>query len=105
MVTATRELSNLKYRDSTGGDIPIEGAARANMKEVSMTAKVIVIALALTAMGGMIALADASKQQAENMNVHAMNLDRCPYYPSPVFCRDASRAHEQDGMGNEADGH
>jgi hypothetical protein len=74
------------------------------MKEVSMTTKVI-ITLAFTVLGGALALAQGSKPQATNStNVHAMNLDRCPYYPSPVFCRDASRAHEQDQLGHDADG-
>lgn len=58
-----------------------------------MTTKVIVIALAVTIMGGVLALADGSKlQSANSANVHAMRMDRCPYYPSPVFCRAGSRA-------------
>ncbi len=69
-----------------------------------MTTKVIVITLAFTILGGTLALAQSSKAHATNSaNVHAMNLDRCPYYPSPVFCR--SRAGEQDQLGHDADGH
>ena len=52
-----------------------------------MTTKVIVITLAFTVLGGTLALAQSSKPQATNSaNVHAMNFDRCPYYPSPVLC-------------------
>lgn len=66
-----------------------------------MTTKVIVATLTFAVMGGMPALAQSSKPQAANKaNVHAMDLDRCPYYPSPVFCR--SEAHEQDRMGRDA---
>jgi hypothetical protein len=62
-------------------------------EELSMTAKVIVITLAVTITGGVFALADGSKlQSANSANVHAMRMDRCPYYPSPVFCRSGSRA-------------
>jgi hypothetical protein len=75
------------------------------MKEVSMTTKVIVITLAFSVLGGMLALAQGSKSRATNSaTAHAKNLDRCPYYPSPVFCRDASRAHEQDQWDHDADG-
>ena len=60
-----------------------------------MSTKVIIIALAFTVLGGMLAMAQSSKPQtAHSAHVHAMNLDRCPYYPSPVFCR--SRAGERD---------
>jgi hypothetical protein len=71
-----------------------------------VTTKVIVIALAFTVASGMLALADdASNLQAKNSaNFHVMNLDRCPYYPSPVFCRSVSRAHEQNELGHNADG-
>ena len=70
-----------------------------------MTTKVIVITLAFTVLGGTLARAHDSKLQATNSaNVHAMNFDRCPYYPSPVFCRGGSRAHEQDQLGHDADG-
>lgn len=70
-----------------------------------MTTKIIVITLAFTVLGETLALAQGSKPQATNRaNTHAMNLDRCPYYPSPVFCRDASRVHEQDEWGHDADG-
>jgi hypothetical protein len=65
-----------------------------------MTTKVIIVTLAFTVLGGTLALAQGSKPQATNgANVHAMNLDRCPYYPSPVFCRDAPQAREQGPMG------
>jgi hypothetical protein len=59
----------------------------------------ITLALAVTITGGLLALtasavADGSKlQSANSSNVYAMKMDRCPYYPSPVVCRDRSRAH------------
>ena len=63
-----------------------------------MTAKVIVITTAMTIMGGVLALADGSKLQSVNSaNVHAMRMDRCPYYPSPVFCRSGPRARTTSG--------
>lgn len=71
-----------------------------------MTTKVIAITLAFTFLGGTLAVAQGSKPQATNSaNTRAINLDRCPYYPSPVFCRDVSRAHQQEQWGHEADGH
>ena len=67
-------------------------------EELSMTAKVIVITTALTIMGGVLALADGSKlQSANSANAHATKMDRCPYYPSPVFCRSGSRARTTSG--------
>jgi hypothetical protein len=70
-----------------------------------MTTKVIAITLAFTVVGATLALAQASKPQATNSaNIHQMNLDRCPYYPSPVFCRSDSRSREQDEIGHNADG-
>jgi hypothetical protein len=52
-----------------------------------MTTKVIVITLAVTITGGALALADGLKlQSANSANVHAMKMDRCPYYPpAPRF--------------------
>jgi hypothetical protein len=91
------------------------------MKESSMTTKDIAVAesgerktsvdrgalaliLAFTVLGGTLALAQGSKPLATNIaNVHAKNLDRCPYYPSPVFCRSDSRSREQDEIGHNAD--
>jgi hypothetical protein len=68
-----------------------------------MTMKVIAVTLAVAVVGGTIALAQSLKPRATNgANVHAMNLDRCPHYPSPVFCR--SQAHERDQMGRDAKG-
>jgi hypothetical protein len=63
----------------------------------------ITLALAVTITGGLLALtasavADGSKlQSANSSNVYAMKMDRCPYYPSPVVCRDGSRAHTTSG--------
>jgi hypothetical protein len=92
------------------------------MKESSMTMKDIAIAksgerkalvdreafaiiLAFTVLGGTLALAQGSKPQAtSSANVHAKNLDRCPYYPSPVFCRSEPRSREQDEVAHNADG-
>jgi hypothetical protein len=77
----------------------LQGGAYPNMREgLSMTTKVIVITLAVTIMGGVLALADGSKlQSANSANGHATKMDRCPYYPSPVFCRSSSRARTTSG--------
>jgi hypothetical protein len=62
----------------------------------------ITLALAVTITGGLFAalaasaVADGSKQSANSSN-YAMKLDRCPYYPSPVVCRDGARAHTTSG--------
>ena len=70
-----------------------------------MSTKIIATTLAFTVLGGTLALAQSSKPQpTSSANVHAMNLDRCPYYPSPVFCREASRPREQDQWSHNADG-
>jgi hypothetical protein len=59
-----------------------------------MTPKVILCTLGFAIMAGMLALADGSKSQSANSaNVYQMKMDRCPYYPSPVVCRDGSGAH------------
>jgi hypothetical protein len=65
-------------------------------EELSMTAKVIVITTALTIMGGVLALADGSKLQSVNSaNVHAMRMDRCPYYPvSCLLSQRSESAHD-----------
>jgi hypothetical protein len=61
------------------------------------------ITLAVTITGGLLALtasavADGSKlQSANSSNVYVMKMDRCPYYPSPVVCRDGSRARMTSG--------
>ena len=63
-----------------------------------MTPKVALFSLGFTIMTGMVALADGSKSQSANSaNVHHLKMDRCPYYPSPVVCRDGSRAHTISG--------
>ena len=67
-----------------------------------MTTKVIIIALAFTTLGGMLAMAQSSKPHTtRSAHVRAMNFDRCPYYPSPVFCR--SQAGEQHKLDHHAD--
>ena len=61
-----------------------------------MNTKIIGITLALTVTitGGVLAvaaggLAEGSKLQSPNSsNVYEMRMDRCPYYPSPVFCHN-----------------
>jgi hypothetical protein len=74
------------------------------MKESTMTTKVIIIALAFSVLGGALAVAQSLKPQTtHSTTVHAMNLDRCPYYPSPVFCH--SRTGEPDQLAHDADGH
>ena len=63
--------------------MPLQGGAYPYMKEeLSMATKVIVITLAVTIMGGALALADGLKlQSANSANVHAMKMDRYSYYP------------------------
>lgn len=62
-----------------------------------MSKNVIGIAAALAAIGCLAiatgATAHGSKLQSKAANQHSMRMDACPYYPSPVFCRDASTAH------------
>ncbi len=60
--------------------------------------KVFGITLMLTLIGAVLVPAEGSSGQiANNANAYEMNLDRCPYYPSPAFCRLWSRPER---MGN-----
>jgi hypothetical protein len=53
--------------------------------------KVIGIALAFTIIGGVVIVAEGPElQSANSANAYPMNLDRCPYYPSPVACHSRS---------------
>ncbi len=53
--------------------------------------KVIGIALAFTIIGGVVILAEGPGLQfANGADAYSMNLDRCPYYPSPVVCHSRS---------------
>ncbi len=62
-----------------------------------MSRNVIGIALALTIIGCLAvansATAEGPKLQSGAANSHAGRIDGCPYYPSPVFCREGSTAH------------
>ena len=79
--------------------------AESGERKTSVDRVALVIILAFTVLGGTLALAQGSKPQTTNSaNVHAKNLDRCPYYPSPVFCHSVSRSAEQDEIGHNADG-
>jgi hypothetical protein len=72
------------------------------MQESIMTTKVIFVALAFTVVAGILAIAQSSKPQTtSSAPVHVKHFDRCPYYPSPVFC--GSRAGEQDQLGHDAE--
>jgi hypothetical protein len=74
------------------------------MQESIMTTRVIFLALAFSVLAGILAIAQGSKPQTTSSAlVHVKHFDRCPYYPSPVFCR--SRAGEQDQLGRDADGY
>jgi hypothetical protein len=65
------------------------------MQKSVMTTNVIIVVLAITVLAGILAIAQISKPQTtRSAIVHVKHFDRCPYYPSPVFCR--SRAGEQD---------
>jgi hypothetical protein len=64
--------------------------AESGERKTSIDRQALAIILAFAVLGGTLALAQGSKPQTTNSaNVHAKNLDRCPYYPSPVFCRNA----------------
>jgi hypothetical protein len=53
--------------------------------------KVIGIALAFAIIGGVVVVAEGPELQSANRaNAYSMNLDRCPYYPSPVVCHSRS---------------
>jgi hypothetical protein len=72
------------------------------MPESIMTTNVIIGALAFTVLAGMLAIAQISQPQTtRSATVHVKHFDRCPYYPSPVFCR--SRAGEQDQLDHDVD--
>jgi hypothetical protein len=74
------------------------------MQESIMTTKVIFVALAFTVVAGILAIAQSSKPQTTSSAlVQVKHFDRCPYYPSPVFCR--SQAGEQGRFDRDADGH
>jgi hypothetical protein len=59
-----------------------------------MKTNVLGITLAVTLTGGLLALTastvtdDSKLQSANSSNVYAMRMDRCPYYPSPIVCRE-----------------
>jgi hypothetical protein len=92
----------MKEPSMTTKDIAI---AKSGERKTSVDRKALAIILAFTVLGGTLALAQGSKPQATiSANVHAKNLDRCPYYPSPVFCRSQPRSHEQDEIAHNADG-
>jgi hypothetical protein len=78
--------------------------AETGERKTSVDRETLAIILAFTVLGGTLALAQSPKPQTTNSaNVHAKNLDRCPYYPSPVFCRSVSRSREGDEIGHNAD--
>lgn len=58
------------------------------------------IGLAFVIAGGALALPAASGLPAANRGgeMSAMNLDRCPYYPSPVRCQAGTTVHMTTGM-------
>ena len=71
-----------------------QGAIEYEGRGYPMKTNILGITLAVTITGGLLALtasavADGSKlQSANSSNVYAMKMDRCPYYPSPVVCRE-----------------
>src|SRR5262249_10902247 len=66
-----------------------------------MRKNVIGVALALGIVGYLTiatgVTAGSSKLQSAGANTHAVRMDGCPYYPSPVFCRGASTTHTSPG--------
>jgi hypothetical protein len=92
----------MKEPSMTTKDIAI---AKSGELKTSVDRQALAIIFAFTVLGGTLALAQGSKPQAtSSANVHAKNLDRCPYYPSPVFCRNEPRSREQDEIAHNADG-
>jgi hypothetical protein len=57
-----------------------------------MNAKVIAAALAVTITSGMLSMAAGAVTEGSKVQL-ANQLDRCPYYPSPVLCHNDLRAH------------
>jgi hypothetical protein len=83
----------------------VSALAKSAERKTSVDREALAIILAFTVLGGTLALAQSSKEQTTNSaNVHAKNLDRCPYYPSPVFCHSISRSREQNEIGDNGDG-
>jgi len=72
-----------------------------------MRKNVIGIALALSIVGCLTiatgATTGSSKPQSADANAHAVRMDGCPYYPSPVFCRGASTTHTSSGTQTPTD--
>ena len=70
-----------------------------------MKASILAIALGFSALGIPVAACIVENTNPANQaNVTATNMDRCPYYPSPVVCGQlsspvAAKAEEQ--MGGE----
>jgi hypothetical protein len=92
----------MKEPSMTMKDIAI---AKSGERKASVDREVLAIIFGFTVLGGAFALAQGSKPQAtDSANVHAKNLDRCPYYPSPVFCRSEPRLREQDEIAHNGDG-
>jgi hypothetical protein len=91
----------MKESSMTTKDITI---AKSRERKTSVDRKALAVILAFAVLGGTLALAQGSKPQTNSTNVHAKNLDRCPNYPSPVFCRSGSRSRDQDEIGDNADG-
>ena len=53
-----------------------------------MNKNILSITLAVAVIGAVLAPAESPARQIVNaVNANAMNLDRCPYYPSPAICR------------------
>ena len=56
-----------------------------------MKASILAIALGFSALGIPVAACIAENANPANQaNATAMNMDRCPYYPSPVVCGQLS---------------
>jgi len=60
----------------------------------SMNKWIIGIVLAVSVVAGLAAATGATRnlQSPGGASVHVKRLDSCPYYPSPVACRDGSAA-------------
>jgi hypothetical protein len=100
-IAAARRLSkahtNMKESSMTTKNIAI---AKSGEGKISVDWEALAIILAFTVLGGTVALVQGSTPQAtSSANVQAKNLDRCPYYPTPVFCRSEPRSPEQDMSG------
>jgi hypothetical protein len=91
-----RRTSKHRHRDAATHDAA--GVVNGEYEGVPAMNKVIGIALAFTIIGGMVLVAEGPELQSANgAHAYSINLDRCPYYPSPVACHSRSTGRSTIG--------